>query len=532
MKAVIYSRVSTDSQNTERQLKECTSYCKSNNFEIVDAIEETGSGYKNDRPGLDKVLEYVENHLVDVVVTYELSRLGRNNDVLKNIDTFDKNKVCLHTIIYGIKTDPRDGTSSFSNPFIGILSALSNSEAVIFKQRSASGLRRIAEQGKALGSNMYPYGYTKIEKKGYLVINDEEAEVVRNIFKMYMEGIGTLKISEELNKEAIKTRTGKAWRDAVVYGILNNSIYVGKRRYKGKTIDLPQLRIIEDELYNKVQERLRNNYNKASKHFRHDYYIDRGKITCGICGKTYYAHKRTDGKDNRYICISKRYGEDCGNIGISIDKLAKSVQIIILKHFKDILVKKLDNKEIKEKINEIEKLLPEFEKKLKRNQEGQSDAYFKNYSGKLNDAVLQGLIKRLSNEEGQIKYSIETYTKQLNELKETYTSITDIKKLENNINETYLDRSIINRIIKRIIIKPDPQPIKYFTKPYDKVVEIKLEVAKADNYVSFYISQREDFLYDAPTMSVIPLGFKNKEINISKLPSLSNDIDDPYDEEN
>jgi len=84
---------------------------------------------------LDKVLSYVENKEVDVVVTYQLSRLGRNNEVFKIIEAYDKRKVCLHTIHYGIRTKSNVDPSSFVNPFLGILVALSHSEAAIFKKR-------------------------------------------------------------------------------------------------------------------------------------------------------------------------------------------------------------------------------------------------------------------------------------------------------------------------------------------------------------------------------------------------------------
>ena len=512
MKAIIYSRVSSDSQETERQVIECTNLCKTLGYEVLDSIEETGSGFKNDRPGLDKVLRYVEKSEVNVVVCYELSRLGRNNDVLKTIETFDQHKVSLHTILYNIRTNPNEG-SSFTNPFIGILVALSHSEAAIFKKRSSSGLRKIASEGKALGSTNYPYGYTKLELKGYLTIEETEAQIVKDIFRLYLEGKGTLQIKNILNELQVPTRNNKSWAEAVVYSMLNNTMYIGKRRFKGEIFELPTLRIIEDDVFYEVSKRLRSNYSKLGTHIKHNYLIDRTKtkIYCGICGKTYYAHKRSDGKDNRYICISKRYQQDCGNFGISIPKIEKAVQLTIIKHFSSILLSKLDNKAIKEEIIRKELLIEHLEKVGDKLLKTQTNLIKERFSGDMPEDAYKIVMSGLNKQRDENKLQLEQSHDKLIELKQTYDNILDLKKLEKQINENVnIPSDKINKIIKSLTITKEEQPHPRFNKPYDKVVKVDLVAGKDGNQVSFMISQREDFIYDFPLNKIIPLHIKAK----------------------
>jgi site-specific DNA recombinase len=510
MKAVIYSRVSTDSQETERQVIECKNLCNALKYEVLDIIEETGSGFKNDRPGLDKVLRHVEKNEVDVVVTYELSRLGRNNDVLKTIETFDQHKVSLHTILYNIRTNPTEG-SSFTNPFIGILVALSHSEAAIFKQRSSSGLKKIAMDGKALGSTNYPYGYCKKELKGYLEIDETEAQVVKDVFKLYLEGKGTLQIKNILNELKVPTRNNKRWAEAVVYSMLNNTMYIGKRPFKGETFDLPQFRIVDDETFYEVQKRLRNNYSKLGKHIKHNYLIDRTKtkIICGVCGKTYYAHKRSDGKDNRYICISTRYQESCGNYGISIPKLEKAVQLVIIKHFSNILLSKLDNKSIKEEIERKTELIERLEKDADKLLKTQTNLIKDRYAGLIPEDAYTVVMNDLNKQRDDNKLLIQQNNDKLIELKQTYDNILDLKKLEKQINENVnIPSDKINKIIKKLTITKEEQPHPRFKKPYDKVVKVNLVAGKEGNQVSFQISQREDFMYDYSLNRIVKLHIK------------------------
>ena len=507
MKAVIYSRVSTDSQETERQVIECNNLCKTLSYEVIDTIEETGSGFKNDRPGLDKVLRYVEKNEVDVVVCYELSRLGRNNDVLKTIETFDHHKVSLHTILYNIRTNPNEG-SSFTNPFIGILVALSHSEAAIFKQRSSSGLRKIAMDGKALGSTNYPYGYCKKELKGYLEIDETESTIVKDVFKLYLEGKGTLQIKNILNELKVPTRNNKRWAEAVVYSMLNNTMYIGKRRFKGETFDLPNLRIIEDDVFNEVRKRLRNNYSKLGKHIKHSYLLDRTqtKIYCGICGKTYYAHKRSDGKDNRYICISKRYQQDCGNFGISIPKVERAVQLMVLKHYSDILLRKLDNKAIKQEIDEKQVYIEHLEKQADKLLKTQTNLIKDRYAGVMPEDAFNMVMSDLNKQREDNKLQISQSNDRLIELKQTYDNILDLKKLEKQINANVnIPGDKLNKIVKKLTITKEDQPPSKFSKSYDKVVRVDLVAGTDSNSVSFFISQREDFLFDLVTQKAVYL---------------------------
>src|SRR5574344_2138218 len=106
--------------------------------------------------------------------------------------------------------------------------------------------------------------------------DDDESYIVQQIFDLYLKGNGTPEICNILNKVSVPTRSGKKWVDGVIYGILTNPIYIGQRRRKKseeiiegrkttkkeyELIYQEQLKIIEPEVFEKVQKLLKSNYN-------------------------------------------------------------------------------------------------------------------------------------------------------------------------------------------------------------------------------------------------------------------------------
>ncbi len=345
MKVIIYGRVSTHSQDVERQIEELKTYCKYNQYEIVEVFTETISGVKSrkERKQMNRLLEYVEtNPEIKGVLVWELSRLGRKtHDILDIINQLTEKKIWVYSKKENLFSLNPDGTENpTSNLLLAILSSVATLERETIVSRSVSGLRNTVVKGNWVGGVFLPYGYKREEKR--LVIDDEESDIVKRIFSLYLEGKGTTLICNELNKQKIKTRYNKTvkgsitinkrevsgsefkWREGTIYSILTNPIYTGSklgtRSIEG--IKLVSPRIISDEVFSTVQSKLKSvQKTKTSKFF---YLFDK-MIKCGVCGRSYHPHKRTNNKDNRYICLSKRYKEECSNTGIGIPKLNDGV---------------------------------------------------------------------------------------------------------------------------------------------------------------------------------------------------------------
>jgi site-specific DNA recombinase len=356
---ITYARVSSDIQNYNRQIKDIEVFCKGHNYNIVNTFSEKESGKKRQRNELTSMINYVSdsyNNITFVVIS-ELSRIGRTSEVLKTVETLNNLKIGLISLKENLKTLNDDKTvNSTSQMIISVLSSINSYELDTLNYRIKSGLLNAARNGHAGGSTNYPYGYMKDENK-MLVINHQEAETVKLIFDMYLQGKGTYQIANFLNGNNIPTRKGPKWRDKVVLEIIKNTIYIGKRRFKGEILNAP---VIIDELtYNKGNQLRVSNFNKSDKGNKYEYLLNQQMIVCGTCGRSYFAHKRANGNDNAYKCLSKRYNENCGNPSIHIDKLEYAVKYVFAREFINLI--KIDQSETQQIENEI----LAFEKELK-----------------------------------------------------------------------------------------------------------------------------------------------------------------------
>ena len=349
MNAIIYSRVSTEDQNNTRQIEELKAYAKYQKMKVLKVFEEIISGASKgaDRRGFKEMLEFVDNNEIDHILIWELSRLGRSMiDVLNNIETFSERKINIFIKKEGMNTlDDRKRKSTMVTMLISILSGFAEMERDSIKQRSISGIRHNVLNGGAGTGIIKAYGYEAIEKKLY--VNAGEAKIVRLMFAKYLSGLGTSAIAKYLNSKEIPTRFATVyaekeisnkvgfrkkgmdfrWVDGTVYSILKNSIYKGERKHKGEVFMVEP--IVDTQTFERVQVRLRENFNKNSSKVIYQNPL-KAILKCGHpeCEKraySYFMHKRANNRDNAYKCISRRYNHPCGNPSINIDKLQKAL---------------------------------------------------------------------------------------------------------------------------------------------------------------------------------------------------------------
>jgi hypothetical protein len=274
---------------------------------------------------------------------------------------------------------------------VNIKGSLGAYEIAKMKERVKRALERSVIDGKAGGGPIINYGYCKREDK-MLIIDEEEADVVRKIYDLCLKGIGSKRIANELNELKIatkrsKSKTGKLkvkgkvlkdfiWRDSVVYRILTNSIYCGERNYKGRIYNCPA--IIDKRTYQLVQEILKERKHYVNTTNKHSYLL-KGLIICPICKNLFFGRKREDLSDNQYCCTSQRYSEFCGNRGVNIEKIENIVWKSILElpqRIKSIVLDKNEEyvKSLNEEIEKSKKLLINLE--IKKNR--MADEIFRN----------------------------------------------------------------------------------------------------------------------------------------------------------
>lgn len=376
-KIAFYVRVSTsDKQDFSYQISALEDVVKKEKVSHggIDVYKEKVSGYKNEdeREELGKLLKRIkeDKDYYSCVYVTEISRIGRRaihvRDVLKE---FEESKVNLYIASLEMYLLNPDGIrNSYGNIVLSVFIELADAEARMFRERSRHGIKSSIKEGKAGGGKYIPYGFRKCEETKMLIIDEDEANVVQEIFEMYLDGYGVKKISNLLNENNIKTRSALSfadtvvdeakakkgsdvlWSDKTVDDILLNPIYKGLRRYWGgkknkRNGSEPELIEMKGEplldppsLYDDCMEVRKTKTHK--NHLTTYTYLLKDRLKCSKCGRNYFAKfKPHSGGDKVYICSSRlKKAGNCGNVGINISLLESAIfnEIIssnsILKH--------------------------------------------------------------------------------------------------------------------------------------------------------------------------------------------------------
>jgi len=493
MKVVGYVRVSTNSQDFERQKDDINKYAEYKGYQLITFYEEKLSGLKKSRPALSKMLMDVSSGDIDYIIISELSRLGRTQEVLNTIEKLSNSKIGVISLKENITTLNEDKTiNSTSELIISVLSGINKFEIDTMKYRQNSGFISKIKDKPIWKGKYVPYGYTKNEK--VIVIDENESNVVKEIYQLYRDGNSTWKISNILNEKGISTKTGKLWKDSIIYKILTNSMYKGERIYTiGKdnqnkkiydTFPFPQ--IVDVILFDEVQEIIKSNVRKQDNNKKYNYILDNKLIECGICGLTYFPFYKPSGKDNRYICISRRYPtKGCSNFGINIDKLELSVKHILVNYFTDILFQNKDTSNLNSELNKITQDIELMEKLLYNENKKEKQLLDLFLNGTIDNSLFH--IKQSELKEIQTRYKKELV--KLNKEKEVLTKrlddIENIQKFSREIRKGNLKRDIVRKVINKIIIYPEYNQ-SFSTFKNDKYVKIVLYIGST--IFEYYLS--------------------------------------------
>ncbi len=392
----IYCRISKHKEqgrdvSIETQMESGIEFAKNQGLTYKTFVDRGVSGASDDlskRPEFVDLLDSVRHGEVTQVYCYDQSRIERNTDIW-NLFTHTMTKAgCLY-YPNGILLDLNVLENKL---FTGIVSLLNSFYAELTSRKVKLAITANAKKGKTHG--MTAYGYEKGEN-GFFKINEEEAAVIRRIFQMSFDGMGTYMIAKTLNKEKIEAKfnrfnrtfkrkdkdTGKItlyntsevkWRGNVIHDIIHNPIYKGKRKWGKEFVVVPA--IIEEEFWERVNSNLEENKKSAGKRDEYHYLLN-GLLYCATCGKEYRGKKRLKGRDNAYKCKGKsNYYRICSSRSISIPKLENFIihHLFISKELEKYLVGLTENKlaldELKTKLTNEKATL----EKLKR---AESKAY-------------------------------------------------------------------------------------------------------------------------------------------------------------
>lgn len=470
MNIAAYCRVSTDKadqlNSLEAQKQFFSEYTKRTGDVLVRLYADEGiSGTKiKNRKEFLRMMSDAEKGMFDMVVVKDISRFARNTvDLLQNVRKLKS---------LGIETQflTANMTSMGNSEFVlTIFGALAQEESANTSKRVKFGKKMNAEKGRV--PNIV-YGYDKtIGDYFNLTINEKEAKVIRQIYKWYTEeGYGASKISNMLNEQGIRTKRNCKWSQNATCRILTNEIYTGKiingkqevadfltgqRREKDETewlvTEKPELRIIDDETFEKAQEILHSRHGAFNmKHERQsNKHLFSTLIKCKECGWSFRRSVRT--YKNTYICWvcsghNGKGADSCPNaVTIDEDELIQILQ----DYFANVLKQK--KKVINYVVNEFQRVYKakdenlEYEKelnnqlsKLQKTREKYMDMYTDDLITReeLNEKIggSRKEIERLENELKIVSYQLtkgEQLEAVLNNTFKQLENITDVREMTN-----------------------------------------------------------------------------------------------------
>lgn len=470
MNIAAYCRVSTDKSDQlnslETQKEFFLEYTKRTGDNLIKLYADEGiSGTKiKNRKEFQRMLADAEKGLFDMVVVKDISRFARNTvDLLQSVRKLKS---------LGIETQflTANMTSMGNSEFVlTIFGALAQEESANTSKRIKFGKKMNAEKGRV--PNIV-FGYDKtIGDYFNLSINENEAMAIRQIFQWYTEeGYGGSKIANMLNERGIKTKRGNNWSQNSVCRILTNEIYTGKiingkeeiadfltgqRKEKDESewfvTIRPELRIIEDEVFDKAQDILKGRHDsfKITHERQSNKYLFSTLIKCKECGwsfrRTVRQYKNTY---VRWVCSGHngKGADSCPNaVTVDEEELIQALQ----EYFQEILGKK--KKVINYVIKEFQRVYKakdeniEYEKqlnaelnKLRKSREKYMDMYTDDLISReeLNEKIggMRKEIERLENELKMVSYHLtkgEQLEAIMNSTFKQLEDITDVHEMTN-----------------------------------------------------------------------------------------------------
>lgn len=494
------------------------------NFFIVKEYADDGyTGTNFDRPGFKQMIEDIEAGIIDTVITKDLSRLGRERLGVGHYTEiyFPEHNVRYIALLDNIDTYFDAGMNDMA-PFKGVINDMYVRD---ISKKIRSSLIERKKAGNFLGVTA-PYGYQKDpNNKFHLIINEKEAEIVKRVFRLYLEGNGLTRIAQILTKDGVlvpgesrdigktrRTALYSSWKQTTIRRILDNRVYLGelvqfKRRkinYKSKRrITVPEEEryicrgtheaIIDEESFNAVQNILKKN--KSFKGTKHDY-LFKGLLFCSECGArlnvTYsnYALKKYGEYRYTTICYSysRLYSDICTRHSNSIPELEE----VLIKHIKEVCSRYINENLRDELINmakkqkQLELKQISNEKRLETLEQKISDIglYIKNlYMDKVKGVVSENdyisLVADFTKDRDNLIKEKEELIKIINNQKPQIDETAKIEKLAKEfLSLEKPTKQLLNELIEKITISENKEINIYFKfNELNEMKEIKKKIA-------------------------------------------------------
>lgn len=381
-KNVAYLRVSTEAQ-TEKygldvQKDKILEYCKKNEV-VIDKwyIDGGFSGSTLDRPKIQELLSDAEDGKIENVFVYKLDRMSR--------DTRDTLDLLTKTLPkYNVKVVSMTEQISIDTPMDRVMvtmnAAMNQYEREVIYMRTRAGMVERVKKGLWMGGGRVPFGYYYDRNDGILHPKEDEAEMVREAYRLYIDGYSCDRIAKILGFNG----------DRIVMQILKRKSNIGKIVYKGVEYEGKHEAIVTDEMFYTAQECMIKRH--TNSHVANNHLLT-GLCYCGVCGARMRYHKWNG--NHRLICYSQVKGKEYMQRDKNCDNkrvLAKVIEEEVEQNFLSSIINVRNDGKKKENVgNTIESMILKSKKKLK------------NFYNMYAENESETLFEMITNEEKRIK---------------------------------------------------------------------------------------------------------------------------------
>lgn len=502
--AAIYCRLSQDdgslgeSGSIQTQKAILTQYCQEHHMEIVDCYCDDGwSGTNFDRPAFQRMIGDIEAGRVNTVIVKDLSRFGREYAQMGLYieHYFEEKGVRFLSLAENI--DSSQGLNNLVLPFTNVINSLYARQA---SEKTKAAHRARAKNGMFLGSRA-PYGYQKDPNdRHHLIVDPEAAEVVKEIFRMFADGIGYVRMTKILRERNILNpqayfnqnnpdyykhsdywRKPFDWHATSVRAILNNPVYLGKLTF-GKTktkgffdkrrvpaeesdwivVEHTHEPLVSQELWDTVHQMM-----KARRRENGSGHVQpfAGLVKCAGCGSSLNAsYDKKKGKYTGFSCwVYKNYGKQrCTSHAIGWQTLnrlvledircnAQVAKLAAARYVGVLLRAKLEKEKgetvrAERELKKAEKRIGELDKILAKLYEDQA-------LGKISEARYQAMAPGYEAEQASLQERVSRLREQLAHTQEVQDNVEQFVPLIQKYTDIQeLTPHILNELIEKIVV--------------------------------------------------------------------------------
>lgn len=427
LRVAAYCRVSTENEDQKESLEAQREHYESwinlhDDWELAGIFYDFGISGTNAeaRDGLQALLYACRTGSVDYVLTKSISRFSRNtSDCLSLV-----RELLSYNIPIYFEKENLDTSTMESELLLSILSSMAQGESESISKNVKWAVKQKMETG-TFSFSYVPYGYKKNEN-GNMVIDPVESEIVREIFTLALNGMGTYKIAQLLDRRKIPTRKGGKWSGSTVKGILVNEKYYGAAAFQKTYTDSNFHRhnnhgevdsfvaedhheaIISKELFDRVQVMIQKHLDEhgivkdIGKY--HNKYPFSGIIICGECGNKF--KRQTQSSGIAWSCTTHLYDKNACSMLFIKDEAIKAAFVTMMNKLilgcKQVLVPYYESLRLADTDESLQGIL-DLKNELQHNSDRKNDLRKLRVKGFLDAAMYNQELRRIEMENEEIR---------------------------------------------------------------------------------------------------------------------------------